>query len=253
MALQLDMNKGVQKLRMELSKRGGLINLPQAEVVFDLDVSGSYHDEHLDGQTNNLMARLVPWGMLLDPDKKMQVFTFSDGAHNAHLVGDVDATTYEGYVKRNVIGKVPGYRGGTDYAHVLRKNLELFGWIQPAEAKGGGGGMFGGLFGRKPAAAPAPGIKRRSLILFNTDGDNSDKAATRELFAQMEREQYGVYVMFLAVSNQGGGFPFLQELADKYDNCGITVIRDVKKWVQLSDEDIADQIITGELIKWLKG
>jgi hypothetical protein len=253
MALQLDMNKGVQKLRMELSKRGGLINLPQAEVVFDLDVSGSYDDEHRAGLTNDLMARLVPWGMLLDPDKQMQVFTFSDGASHAHLVGDVNATNYEGYVRKNVIDKVPGYGRGTDYAHVLRKNLELFGWIQPAEAKSGGGGMFGGLFGRKPAAPAPQGIKRRSLILFNTDGDNNDKSATRDLFAQMEREKYGVYVMFLAVSNQQGGFPFLQELADKYNNCGITVIRDVKKWVQLSDEEIADQIITSELIQWLKG
>lgn len=255
MSIQLDLNKSTQKLQLSLQKKG-IHNPPVVEVAFDLDVSGSYEDEHLDGLTNMLMARLVPWGLLFDPDRKLDVFTFSNGAGNAYYVGDVNANNYQDYVRKNVIGKVPGWNGGTTYADVLRMNLENFGWISapasaaPAQKRGG----FLG-FGRKPEPAPVAqptAVKRNSLVIFNTDGDTQDKAETVRLFQEMSDHKYGMYVMFIGVSNQPGTFKFIQKLADDFDNCGLTVITDVRKWVELDDEHINEQLITDELLTWLK-
>lgn len=251
MKLQLDLNKATAALTLSLEKRGIVIP-PSVEVALDLDVSGSFEDEHLDGTTNDLMARLLPWAMVFDPDKKLDMFTFSRGAGAAHYVGDVNAQNYEDYVRRNVINKVPGWNGGTVYAPVIRKNLEHFGWLKPAEAVQGGGGFFSKMFGSKPAASTAIGVKKRSLALFITDGENDDTRETESLLEQMERDQMGMYVMFIGVSNQGVRFPFLEKMADRFKNTGLYVVKDLKRFVASSDDQVNEAIINDELIAWLK-
>lgn len=249
MALQVDLTKSAGALRLSLEK-AGILTPPSVEVAFDLDVSGSYEDEHLDGSTNDLMTRLVPWGLVFDPDKQLDVFTFSSGPSGVYNPGQVNANNYEGFVKKNVIG-CPGWRGGTSYAPVLRKNLELFGWLPssdgPSERRGG----FLG-FGGKPAAQSTQAPKRKSLVLFNTDGANDDKAQTEQLFAEMQRNNYQMYVAFIAYANGNPDFSFIHGLADKYNNCGIVIIKNMKQWTAKSDDEINAEIITPELVEWLK-
>ena len=253
MPLELDLKKSAGALQLSLKKAGGILKIPEAEVAFILDVSGSYDDEHRDGLTNDLMKRLTPWGMVFDPDHKLDVFTFSDGQRHAHHVGEVTPETVDGYVHKHIIQKVPGYGYGTDYSYVTRLALQHFGWISGAAApaqKSGGFLGFGAKSAPAPAATPTAG-GRKTLILFNTDGASNDEPLMDALLQEMQNNKYQVYVMFLGVSNQGGGFPFLQRMADKYDNCGLTVIRDVKAWVRKSDEEINEELITPELLKWM--
>ncbi len=247
MSLQLDMNKAAGNLRLSLEKRG-IMTPPVVEVAFDLDVSGSYKDEHEDGSTNDLMARLAPWGLVFDPDKQLDVFAFSDRSRGIYNPGPVNQSNYQGFIKKHIIG-CPAWCGGTDYAPVLRANLEAFGWIESASAPPQKRGWFGSS---KPAQAQAPVAKRRSLILFNTDGANSDQRETEALFEQMEREKYGVYVAFIAYANGGADFSFINRLAERFSNCGLTVIENVQRWVKQSDDEINNAIITDELVTWLK-
>ncbi|HSI20305.1 MAG TPA: VWA domain-containing protein [Verrucomicrobiae bacterium] len=258
MPLKVDLSKmeeSKNKLSLSLKKRGGTLRVPSAEVGFVIDVSGSYDDEHRDGLTNDLLVRLTPWAMVFDPDQQADVFTFSNGAAHAHHVGMVTPATVEGYVAKNIIGKVPGYGYGTDYSYVTRLTLQHFGWVAAGSAPQKSGGLLGGMFNRggsAPAATAAPtGAGRKTLILFNTDGASSDEGQMEALLQEMQDKNYGVYIMFIGVSNQGGGFPFLKRMADKFDNCGLTVIRDVKAWVQKTDEEINDELITDELVKWM--
>lgn len=246
--LVLDMNKSKQALQLSLAKRG--INAPpQAELAFDLDVSGSFDDEHCDGLTQKLLERLVPWGMVFDPDQKLDVFTFSNGPQNAHHVGDITATTCGDFVRQQIIRRVPGYNGGTDYSYVLEKNLQHFGWLPNASAPAKRG-WFG--MGRKEATAQQVTDKKRSIVLFVTDGDNSDHAQTERTLAESEKRGDEVYFLFIGVSNQGGRFPFLQKIGDRFSNTGLVVIRDLGKWVQKSDEEINEELIGDELVEWLK-
>ena len=76
MALQLDLNKSAETLRLSLDKAGIAAGI-KAELIFDMDVSGSFEHEHEEGTTGKLIARLVPYGMVLDPDGRMDVSTMS--------------------------------------------------------------------------------------------------------------------------------------------------------------------------------
>lgn len=260
MGLKVDLQKSTASLKLSLEK-AGIIKVPQVDLAFDLDVSGSFDDEHRDGLTNDILARLVPWGIFFDPDKKLDVFTFSDGERNANYVGEVTENNYQDYVRKNIIDKVQGYNGGTDYVHVLRRNLEHFGWRQPAvqaaPAKSSGG-IFG-LFGKKeaaatPAASTSAVAKRKSLVLFLTDGDNSrsDEGPTERLLEEMEQRGDQMYVMFFGMSNQKPGFNFLKKVADRFSNTGLYICYDIPGFLKMSDEQINELIIQSELIDWLK-
>ena len=131
MALTLDLNKSAERLRMSLDKAGVAPDI-KAELIFDIDVSGSFEHEHEEGTTSILLERLVPYCMVLDPDRKMDVFTFSAGERHAYYVGAVTPDDARGYVTRNIVDRVPGWNGGTTYSFVLERALEHFGW-KPCE------------------------------------------------------------------------------------------------------------------------
>ncbi len=269
MALQLNLEKSVEKLRLNLSKAGMVIP-PVVEVCFNLDVSGSYRTEHERGDTNTLTMRLIPWGLVFDPDKKLDVFTFSDGPENAHYVGAVNEGNYTDFVKSKIIRRVPGWGGGTTYSHVLQKNLELFGWEtgekfyslrSAAEGwadiwnttlnilKGWVNSPKEMLTAKNETASES---RRKSLILFNTDGANDDEEETNRIFQRMEKEKYGVYVIFLAYSKGGNAqFSSLKKLTAEYANVDLCIIRDMDEWVKQDDEAINKLLITPRLIKWL--
>ena len=254
MALKLNMLKeSEQKLRLNLTKRG--INAPPpADVAIVIDVSGSFEREHTDGTIQKLLERLVPWGMVFDPDKKLDVFTFSDGAGHAHHVGEITPETTEDYVRRSIVGRVPGWRGGTDYSFVLESAMRIFGWLPSQEAaKPGGSGLFGFFKKAAPAAAPAPvqATKRPSIVLFITDGENSDKDRTRQVLRQSQERHDQIYFLFIGV-HDGLDFPFLKQIGDEFDNTGLAVIRDVRKLMTADDDVLNDMLIGDELLTWLK-
>ena len=81
------------------------------------------------------------------------VFSFSGGKDAAHYVGTVTPETSEVYVLDQIVGRVPGWNGGTTYSHVLERNLQHFGWL-PFEVPQQG--FFSRFFGVRPQQAPAP-------------------------------------------------------------------------------------------------
>jgi hypothetical protein len=247
MALTLNLEKSARTLVLSLEK-AGVTKPPALEVGFGLDVSGSFEDEHRAGITDQLLTRLVPWGLAFDPDRKVDVFTFSSGANGVHDVGSVDARNYDGYVANNIIAKVPGWNGGTDYSHLLERMLKHFGWAGPIEKKAG---FFGRLMGQKDEVIPV--AKKRSLVIVATDGDNADKERTMRVLRESEQRQDQVYFLFLGISNQGSTFPFLDRIGDQFGNTGFKAIHNLRKFVAQSDEELNEQLIDGELIAWLKG
>lgn len=258
------MEEAAQGLRFTLQK-AGIVTPPQVDLAFNLDVSGSFDDEHRDGLTNDLLVRLVPWAMVFDLDRKLDVFTFSNGQGHAHYAGDVTPATCEEYVQRQIIQRVPGYNGGTDYSYVLERNLEHFGWkpsvTTPAPAKRGLFGMFGGS---KPAAQQSA-QKKRSIVIHVTDGANSDKQRTIDVLSESEARKDGVYFLFLGVSQQEKqlrgepkekfgkrAFPFIHELGSRFSNVGFEPISEISEWVLRPDEEINQALLGQELLDWLK-
>jgi len=245
MALTLNLQKSQATLSLSLQKVG-IRQMPVLDMGIVLDVSGSFDDEHRDGTTTDLLTRLAPWGLSFDPDKKIDVFTFSNGAASAHLVGSLTEANYQGYVRNNIIDKVPGWCGATDYSFVLERALKEFGWIG-GEAKKAG--MFGRMFGKKDEA---PKSKKRSLIIFITDGDNNDKDRTRQVLRESEARKDEVYFLFLGVANGGSPFHFLDAIGDEFGNTGYRKIANVRKFIRMSDEEINAYLLDDELVTWLK-
>ncbi len=244
MALQLNLEKSKATLKLSLEK-AGVQKTPVLDIGVVLDVSGSFQDEHADGTTTDLLTRLAPWGLTFDPDRKIDIFTFSSGAQSAHLVGPLNEANYQNYVANHIIRKVPGWNGGTDYSYVLELALKEFGWIDGGAKKPG---LMGRMFGQKETAAKE---KKRSLVLFITDGDNDNKERAREVLRQSEARKDEVYFMFLGVANGGGGFPFLESIGDEFGNTGYKKIADVRKFIRKSDEDINTFLLDRELVDWL--
>lgn len=239
----MDLDKGKEALRLSLVKKG-VSAVPAAELAFVLDVSGSFDSAHRSGITQTLLERLVPWAMVFDPDQKLDVFTFSSGPNAAHHTGEVEPGTVAGYIRKNILDTLH-YGGGTEYAPVLRAVLQNFGWEAKQAAKPG---FLGRMFGGKAATGVASS-RRRSIVLFVTDGDNGDKREAMQLLEQSQNRGDEVYFLFIGI---GGGFHFLQEVADKFSNTGLVVIDDILRFVAKTDEEINDALIGDELIQWLK-
>ena len=257
MGLKLDMNKSAQALQFSLEKKGVNVGNLRAEVAIDFDVSGSYEGEHRGGQTQQLLTRLVPWGLVFDPDKQLDVFTFSDGPGHVHHVGMVTPANCDGFIKREIIDIVPGWNGGTDYSHVLEANLKTFGWIGGGEQQVAkqGGGFLGRVFGQKPAPqVVVPVARRRSLVLFNTDGGNSDRDRTMRILEESEKRKDEIYFLFIAYADprRRPDFSFLNEIGDRFGNTGTVVITDLEKFTNLPDEQLNEQLLGDELVGWLK-
>lgn len=245
MALALNMQKSQASLSLQLQK-AGLITPPLVDLTVIMDVSGSFEDEHEDGITTELMARLVPWGMTFDPDKKLDVITFSDGPRHVTRTAPITEDNYNNYVKNHIMDKVPGWCGGTDYSYAIEASLEDSGWLNNTAKKAG---FLGKLFGAKDSPVRE---KKRSLVVFITDGDNTDKQRTRDVLRASEERQDAVYFLFIGVANGGGFFPFLESIGDEFGNTGFVKIGNLREFVDMDDDKLNKVLLGEELIDWLK-
>lgn len=248
MSLQLNLEKSVATLKLCLEK-AGIATPPSVELAFVLDVSGSFEDEHREGVTNQLLTRLVPWGITFDPDRKLDVITFSDGADSVYAVGSVNSDNCSRFVGEEILDCVPGWCGGTDYSYAIEEALRSFGWL---ETEGKKAGFFGRLFGARDEA-PSFKEQKRSLVIFVTDGENEDHQRTRQVLAESERRKDGIYFLFIGVSNQGSRFPFLEKIGKEFANTAFVPIRNLRKFVAQSDEELNEALLGKELMGWLKG
>lgn len=246
MVLQLSLQKAAQSLRLSLDKAGVRPDF-KADLIFDLDVSGSFEHEHEEGTTSKLIARLVPYGMVLDPDGQMDVFTFSHGERSVHHVGTVTPENCEDYVVRNVFGAVPGWAGGTTYSHVLEANLRHFGWL-PMET-----GWISRFLGLSRGAEWKE--RKRSIVIFVTDGENenADQARATRILKESEERGDQVYFLFVGACEHAGiDFEFLKKIANRFRNTGLVIIRDLDAFVDLSDEQLNARLLGPELLEWLR-
>lgn len=244
--LTLNLQKSEQTLKLCLQKKG-VLTPPAIDLAMLVDVSGSFEDEHESGITNDLMTRLVPWGMTFDPDRKLDVFTFSNGSGNVDDVGPITETNYQGFVKNKIIRRVAGWCGGTDYSYVLEKALDSFGWTsKPASTSGG---FFGKLFGK---TAPVAQAQRPAVAIMITDGENSDKGRTRQLLKESQERGDKVYFIFMGVSSNPSNFRFIEDLGREFPNVGYVPVTNLKAFVNSSDEELNEKLISDEFVAWLK-
>lgn len=247
MALTLEKEKELERTNkpmLDLIKKASLTlekeNLKSDvyRVVLVLDISGSMNGQFSSGQVQKLAERALALGANLDDNAEVELYLFGIDAHSRdpisldNINGVIDNLRFQ-------------FEGGTRYAPVMdkvRKDAKEEGYSSP------------------------------TLVLFITDGDNSDKAeATHQI---VEASYEPIFWKFMAISsrstpssNNGGGllsrffksensgsleddFPFLQKLDTlsnrKVDNANFFA---VDKHISLSDDELFAKLVE-ELGSW---
>lgn len=245
MALTLEKEKELERTNkpmLDLIKKASLTlekeNLKSDvyRVVLVLDISGSMNGQFKSGQVQKLAERALALGANLDDNAEVELYLFGIDAHSCdpisldNINGVIDNLQFH-------------FEGGTQYAPAMAKVRE---------------------------DAKKEGYSYPTLVLFITDGNNSDKSeATRQI---VEASSEPIFWKFMAISNRstnnsGGGFlsklfksgdsgsleddfPFLQKLDTlsnrKVDNANFFA---VDKHISLSDEELFAKLVE-ELGSW---
>ena len=258
----LDLNKSTSAFRLSLDKAGVPADI-RAELLVVMDVSGSFEHEHEEGTTSILLERFVPLAKVLDPDGKIDLITFSSGEKSVQHLGTIDETNARDYIVDRVVDKVRGWKGGTTYSYALEEALRVFGW-QPCEhghEPTTKPRFWQRLFGIVPPA-PAPAAphmheKKRSIVLFVTDGENDpgnaagDKKRTRDVLRASQQRGDEVYFLFIGACEHQK-FDFVEQIAKEFKNTGIVMATDPEAFVNLPDDELIAKLLGTELVNWLK-
>ena len=235
MALQLNLEKATQSLKLCLEKAG--VKPIPVDVDLALDVSGSFDYYHRSGTTSALLGRLLPWGLTFDPDKKIGVHTFS--TKTDHSAGPLTSENYQGFVENKIVRKVSGYGLGTLYSPVINEIMDL----NKPKKTGLLGKLSFGLLGEEEKVKPL-------LVMFITDGENSDRAETWRAMADAQNSGRPIYFLFVGIG-EWVDFEFIRDLAGDFNNAGFTYIEDLEKFVDSSDDELNEMFLQKELITFL--
>lgn len=225
MALNIAMQKSVDSLNLALKKLN-ISEINPCQVKLAMDVSGSFVYEHENGYTQLLLNRFVPFSLVFDKDKTLDVCAFS---HTADVLTDLNEYNYENYITENVMTS-NSYHGGTEYTPPLKALLEKK------------RGFFSKLFG---GSTPK---QEKTLLFFITDGEASDQ--TKAFNYIKENINENTFIVFLSIGNSEYPF-FSSNYKDgkhtHYFNITNNQLQNIKDY---SDEEVYNMIISDNLAKW---
>ena len=227
----------LSKTVVDLSKKSGVdLGSTSAKVAVVLDYSGSMSNLYSNGTVQKTINRLVPLGLTFDDNGSIDVYLFQN---DYRKLPDLNLSNYENYVKSIV--NTSGYSmGGTEYAPVLKAIIEGGSYKQ--------GGFLG--FGAKKFTTEAlVDNGDPTFILFITDGENSDKAATDTIIKKCS--SMNVFIQFIGIGKTQ--FKYLVSLDDMpgrtRDNTGFSKMRDLDK---ASDNELYTNVLE-QFSGWLNG
>lgn len=221
-----------QTAKLVLEKKN-LPNPPPLRVGVAFDGSGSMHSRYHSGMVQATFDQLMGAALKLDDNGELDAWVFDT---RAEKIATAKPEDYGTFVTHKILraGKFRG--GGTNYEPAMRLiRDEMFGGSAPT------GGLLGGLFGKKQAVAPTD----PTLIFFMTDGDNADRGPTDQLL----KETAGLPIYWNMVGiGSDTRFPFLTQMADKYDHVGFVHLSELN----LTDQQMYEKLFTDEFVAWVK-
>lgn len=259
MSEKISLVKRQENLKISLKKNRiaeGIV----LRVANALDRSGSMNGLYRRGVVSEFVGKLLPFGMQFDDNAQIDMWAFNnDSVELPPATADV-YDDYVGKCMRNV-----SIQGGTSYAPVIQDIYdEYFGGVpmknvsrEVTETKEVPvKGLLAKLTGKTETVTTTRTVVQQvpdtsanvdttpALVFFQTDGDNSDKAATRAVMEANKGKP--IYWFMVGVGNEN--FAFLKELADTYDNVGFIGLKDL----DLSDSELYDKILNDEFGQWVE-
>lgn len=237
----VNLNLSKDNLVLELTK-SGVEEIITCQVSFQLDVSGSFHLEHLNGHTNNLLNRILPFALLFDKDGVLDMFSFS---HESVELEPVTKDNYVGYVKNNVMNQ-NNYNGwSTNYKPAFKHLVEN--GYKSEELYASNSGFFNKLFKKKEFKQESIG---KHLSFFVTDGIPSDGyEALDYLNSNMNVIEH--FIVFISVGE--GEMDYLNKNFKNKTNTDYFALshKDLRDLSQKSDEEIYSMFLSGSLVNWM--
>lgn len=216
----INFEKQLEKVSLVLEKRN--INNILCQVKLIIDKSGSMDYLYRNHTVQKVVERILAISMRVDKDGTVDVWAFNN---DSKKVKSVTKDNIENYVDNEITHKIPF--GGTSYAPPMEDVISDY---KPSK------GLFG--FGSKKAET--------TFVVFVTDGDADDNYKAEKLLSSSQ--EYDIYWQFVGIGN-GTSFKFLNEMGDKYPNCGFIPIRDIEN---ISDEDLYSGLINDEFAEWIR-
>jgi hypothetical protein len=258
----LQLEKSIERVSLALSKYG--VNEPPiVRVGAAFDVSGSAKPFYKNGVMQKTHDRVMALAGKFDDNGELDTWVFSD-AFRQLVTADVN--TYGSYVQKHILNSPVAHEvlwGGTSYSPVIEGAVDF--WfgnptqearaaVAPASKKQGG--LLSRLFGGKtapvavaPTPAPVPvedpTRKLPAWMLFLTDGENSDEAATERALAASQA--HPVYWTLIGVG-PAKHFGFIERMAEKYPNVGFLNLSSL----DIDEAELYEQLITEEVCDWLE-
>lgn len=211
---QLNLRKdSIQSLCLEKQELNGLV----ARVCMVMDFSGSMERLYKNGRVQEVVERLLPVAMQFDDNGVMEAWLFSN---DCDRIPDISLDNYYDYIRNyNLINKY--FMGGTEYAPVMEDVVHKYMVEEPADIP--------------------------TLVLFITDGDNSDKERTTRVIT--EASKYPIFWQFVGIGSSK--FTYLEQLDEMegrfVDNANFFSVNDLNK---MSDEKLYNKLL-GEYPEWI--
>lgn len=232
---KLDLRK---QIVLDLTKRKGLEH-QKAQVALVLDHSGSMSELYRNGTVQDTLERIVPIAMQFDDNSEFELFLFENSCYRHK--NNVTVQNCANIVDREIDGKYPW--GGTAYAPVIKQIMDFY---IPSRKSSKAAGFLSKLFGATPKDETLK-LSTPVYVIFITDGENSDHAATQEMIR--EASNYGIFFQFVGIGSER--FSFLEKLdtlSGRFiDNAGFFKIKNLAR---ISDDDLYDSLLS-EFPSWL--
>lgn len=214
---------------IDLKKNSGLGADSKAQVYLALDYSGSMSELYRNGTVQDVVERVLPFGLAFDDNGEVDFHLFENGQRK--LPENITLQNVDNYIPNKVLGKYP--MGGTNYAPVLEA-------IYNEVANVSKGGFFSKTSVQK--------MKQPVYIIFITDGNNFDKFQTEAIIRKMS--ETGIFVQFIGIGRER--FEFLDKLDDlsgrKIDNVNFFKVDNIRT---ISDQDLYNGLMA-EYPGWVK-
>ncbi|WP_240416621.1 vWA domain-containing protein [Paenibacillus periandrae] len=212
-----------ETFKIVLEKSGNTTS--QARVVFVMDKSGSSRALFKNGVVQRVIERLLPVALRMDDNGELDMYLFSSDSNAYKRLNSITETDFFQYVDREILGKRENnFWGGTEYAPIMEEIVQQYGINDPSNFP--------------------------TLVLFITDGANSDKNKTKS--ALIKAAHYPIFWQFIGLNEDADEFEFLQRLDDLrgrvVDNANFFQLNDIDK---ISDEDLYFRLMN-EFPNWVQ-
>lgn len=234
----VNLNLSKDNLVLELTKQGVEEIIP-CQVSFQLDVSGSFHLEHLQGHTNNLLNRIIPFALLFDKDGVLDMFSFS---HESKKLTPVTDKNYNGYITKEVMNQ-NNYNGWSTNYKPAFKHLVENGY---KEVEVGSDGFWSGLFKKKNIEKESIG---KHLSFFVTDGIPTDGYEALDYLNLNMNDEH--FIVFISVGE--GEMNYLNKNFKNKTNTDYFALshQDLRDLSSKSDEELYRMFLSGSLVDWM--